>query len=44
MKLYHQPMIVGRDACRLGIAPRCRQMFPNGEIPQNDMGHLALQF
>ena len=35
---------VGRDACRLGIAPWCGPSLPDGAIPRNDTGHRALQF
>jgi hypothetical protein len=36
--------VVGRDACRLGIAPRRCEHAPNGAIPRHDTGHRALQY
>jgi F-type H+-transporting ATPase subunit a len=36
-------MFVGRDVCRVGIAPRRSSQAPNGAIPRNGMGHRALQ-
>jgi protoheme IX farnesyltransferase len=35
--------IVGRDACRLGIAPSLDAINTGGAIPRNDAGHRALQ-
>jgi oxygen-dependent protoporphyrinogen oxidase len=42
-KLPDFHLIVGRDACRLGIAPLRADDPTHGAIPRNDTGHRALQ-